>query len=332
MRRVSLLLPILAGCAGASWRAVTVFQAPDKLGGCAIGDADPSRPGNEIVSVCRTGEVFLTWREGEGWRSEPIARLPGEAIQVGIGDADPALPGEEIVAVGVVEGGEDDGGRGAATLIFRQGAQWKVERIFEDQALLHAVCFVPGGVFVGGYSLKGHLLKKGEAGWEARLLAALPGAAKNAIAASGGIVVACKDGSLVRIERESGKSSLIHRHEAGRSRLGGMAEQIIVANDDGTLHLVIATEASVIYREANKLRGAVLEDLDPDRPGLEAATAGYEKKLSILYRNNGWEAVEVYRDTDRFHHLASGRLPGVPGIALAACGYSGRLVVAFRSR
>ena len=71
---------------------------------------------------------------------------------------------------------------------------------------------------------------------------------------------------------------------AGQSRLGFAGGQLIAARDDGVL-AVFALPADLgtvgpgtgreIHRETQKLRGAVLADLDPASPGLEAATAGY---------------------------------------------------------
>lgn len=325
---------LLCGCRAAGtrgWTAAVIFQAPGKLGGCAVGDADPDRPGNEIVSVCSNGEVFLTRREGAGWKTDSIAKLGGEAIQVAIGDADPSTPGNEIVAVGVTEGGEDDGAPGAATLIRRKGGGWKTEPIFEDRALIHGVCIESGSVFVAGYSLTAHRLWKADGSWKSEVVAALPGPGKNAVASRGGIVIACKDGSLVLVRKDGGwRSEVIHAYGAGRSRLGAAGDRVIVANDDGTLHLLEGNRARVIHAESSKLRGAVLADLDPDHPGLEAATAGYEMKMSVLYRNGKWRPVTVFKDTGRFHHLAAGPLPGISGIALVGCGYSGRLILAFR--
>ena len=48
---------------GSYWSVEIALQASEKLGGCAVGDLDPSRPGNEIVAACRSGEIFLVYRE-----------------------------------------------------------------------------------------------------------------------------------------------------------------------------------------------------------------------------------------------------------------------------
>ncbi len=48
----SLLLPALPPEAGdATWRTEIAFETSDKLGGCAIGDLDPTRAGNEVAIV-----------------------------------------------------------------------------------------------------------------------------------------------------------------------------------------------------------------------------------------------------------------------------------------
>ncbi len=57
---------LLAACGGetpdetpASWGATIAFEAGQKLGGCAVGDLDATKPGNEILAVASTGEIYL---------------------------------------------------------------------------------------------------------------------------------------------------------------------------------------------------------------------------------------------------------------------------------
>ncbi|MFH2000053.1 MAG: hypothetical protein ABIK28_10245 [Planctomycetota bacterium] len=312
------------------WSSEVIFETRGLIGGCAIGDMDAAVPGNEIVAVCRSGEIHMIYRSESDWKSKLIFSSPGEMIQCTIGDVDPDLPGRELVAVGIASGYEESGGLGAAYLVYRDRDAWKGEKIFDDESLLHGVCIGDGGVFVTGYSRKAHLLKKNGRQWIAEKVADLPGAGKAAVQTPKGVLFASTDGSLIRVNRsESGWSSeVVDKRDSGRARLGAQDDRIIVSDDDGTLSIVGTVRREEIYSERSELRGAVLCDLDPSCPGMEAATAGYQKKVTVLYRqNNAWNPRTLYYDTGMFHHLVAGDLDGLPGMELAACGYSGRLVI-----
>jgi hypothetical protein len=114
--------------------------------------------------------------------------------------------------------------------------------------------------------------------------------------------------------------------------------RIIVSDDDGTLSVLTPSDdgddwiREEIHREFELQRGAVLADLDPTTPGLEAATAGFEFRISLLREAGGsWWSKLLFRDTDRLHHLVAGDVDGRPGLELIGCGYSGRVTV-FRRR
>ena len=109
----------------------------------------------------------------------------------------------------------------------------------------------------------------------------------------------------------------------------------LVACDDGSLQLSTPDGPEVIHKEASKLRGAVLADIDPLVEGIEAATAGYGKAITLLYPpvrpETTWKAVTLWRDTNKIHHLAGGEIlsEGL-GLELVAVGYSGRVIVCAR--
>ena len=75
-----------------------------------------------------------------------------------------------------------------------------------------------------------------------------------------------------------------------------------------------------------KARGAVLVDLDPSTPELEAITAGYDNRIVALRPNGSeWTASVVLVDTDKFHHVASGQFDTDPALEAIACGFTGRI-------
>jgi len=322
----------------AQWTTEIVLRAPDKLGGCAVGELDAGAAGAEIAAVSRDGRFYVVSRATDGWRAADVFQSSGEMIQCAVGDADPTRAGLEIAAVGMTEGPEVDEGPGAAYVVSRQDGRWVGERVIESDALLHAVCIDGGAVYVAGYDRKLQRAARSAAGWSAEVVGELPGAGKSAVAARGGIVVGCTDGSLVLFRRagDGWTRETIDQRGSGRSRIAAHGEQIVASDDDGTLSIV-GEERVEVFRSGAKLRGAVLADLDPSHAGLEAATAGYAREVTILLPAGGGfgaasgneAAVKItpFVDADRIHHLASGNLDEDPEAELVACGYSGLLVV-----
>lgn len=335
-----------AGCRSTGWRDVVAYRSPVKLGGCAVGDVDPSRAGAEIAVVSRDGEVIVVRREGERWTHEVVARTGGELIQCAVGDVDPTSPGDELVAVGVVQGGEEGGGAGICVMVSRSPDGWHVVPMFRDTDLLHAVCIAdldperPGEeVLVAGASLRAHVLYRDGDGWKAERAGDLGGEGESAAAFDRGAVLACADGSVRMVARgaspEDGPNwtcRVLDKASSGQARIGASGATLVVAGDDGVLALLDARGRRAVYREPERLRGAVLADLDPSATGLEAATAGYSGRITVLYRDgDGWRPETVGNDPDRLHDLAFGVLPGTgPSPALVACGYSGQLHVVYR--
>ena len=321
-----------------SFKAETVLDAGTKLGGCAVGDLDPDHPGNEIAALAIDGTIYLVHREADGWGHAQIGKADGEMIQCVIGDVMPDHPGNELVAVGMQTGTEEDGGKGAALVLYKQAGEWKQDQVFEDTALIHGLCIgdidpdrAGDEILLVGFSLNATLASRKEGAWETQLVAKLSGPGKMAIAHGGGAAVACADGSVLQLKQQDGQwtSIVLDKVDAGQSRIDSDGERLLVARDDGVLSLLSDGKQSDIRKENSKLRGAVLADLDPNSKGLEAASAGYDMAVNVLWpEEGGWRAVEVFKDTGKLHHLAAGRFEGVGGgECLVTCGYSGRLTV-----
>ena len=347
---LALLLAALAGaCASASsstpaWEQYTALKTPDKLGGCAIGDIDARYKGEEIAAVSSTGHVYAV-RYDEGiFRSELVAQLPGEMIQCAIGDLDPAHPGEELVAVGMAEGGEDDPGTGVVWMFSRTEQGWERRQVFEDSALLHAVAIGnadpdrPGReLVVAGFSRQVHLIVLEDGSFSSTSIADLSGNAKGVAIGPDGIVVACDDGSLIRIFKgPAGWTSIqLAQFSTPLARVDVRPEDgaILVCANDGRLRLIQGRDTYVLAGWEKRLRGAVFTDVDPRHDGDEMATVGYDGLIYVVTRDRDAESQEyvvtstpVGRDSDRFHHLAAGAIRGL-GHVLVACGYSGRVIV-----
>ncbi len=338
----------LAACTGVppagAWRTDVALEVSQKLGGCAVGDLRADRPGDEIAVVGHDGDAYVVWRKAGEWHSRIVARTPGEMIQCAIGDVDPRSPGNELVLVGMLEGGEEDGGAGAAYVVRRDGERWTSERIFEDSALIHGVCVgefdashAGDEILLVGFSMQAHLATAQGDGWNVEPIAQLPGPGKNAVPYQEGVAVACSDGTVLWIGRseerpERWDTRVLSTSKAGQARLGAAGNVLLVCGDDGELARIEGGERETIYRSLLKLRGAVLADLDPQSPGLEAGTAGYERTMVVLTKGpDGWEPTVVHEDDAKFHHAAAGDVdPTSPGDEFVACGFSGRVFVVRR--
>jgi hypothetical protein len=302
--------------------------------------------------------VFLVRRGPDGWTGERIAKLGGEMIQCAIGDPDPTHAGNELVVVGMLEGEEDSGGKGAVHLVRREGDGWTVEKVGEAEALVHGVAIgeVDGEhagdeIVTVGFDRRIRVFAWAEGGWKVVSATDLPAPAKTAIVLRGEAVVANTGTDLVgyRLERlevfPAGESTpsrdavLMARTVAAvgvaQARLGTDGGRILVACDDGGLRLVEGETVTVLHREEKKLRGAVLADLDPSKEGIEAATTGYGGAVTLLYPpadpEGAWTPVVLWQDAQPLHHLAAGDVdPTTPGPEIVAVGFGGRVLVAAR--
>jgi len=321
----------------AGWEVQVAADLGEKLGCVAVGDVDPTRPGNEIVALGVSGKVYVIAHHEGAWRHEVAARLSGEMIQCAVGDLLPEVSGQEIVVVGMAQGNESSGGEGAAHLISRNGRGWRSEELYRSPALLHAVAIgsldpTPGrDIMVAGFAQQAVALVKQEDGWVAHEAAELGGAGKSAVTFRGGVAIACTDGSIVKVRgtTDGWVSNEFDRAEAGRARIACDGERLLVAGDDGSLVLLASGSAVTLYESTSKLRGAVIAPLGSFAGPPSFATAGYDGQVVVLrYTRRGLEPVVVATDSDRFHHLTSGELPAYPDAnVLVACGYSGRVLV-----
>jgi hypothetical protein len=326
-----------SGSQQSSWRQEVALATNSKLGGCAIGDLDPTRAGDELAVVSASGEVLCIARVDGAWQYETVAHLPGEMIQCVAGDLDPAHPGDELVTVGKRAGGEDEPGAGVAWYFYRNADGWQSEELFVDSELLHAVCIgdldpdrVGNELLVAGYSGQAHVLSKDGEGWLSTPAGALAGAAKGAAVARGGAVVACADGSvmLVRKGGDGFTSGVLKRFAQPQARIGGQGGLVAVCDNGGDLRLLDTGATRAVHVDDERLRGAVFMQAG-DEHGVQLATAGYNGRIALVdwdAASAGWTVRNIASDTDKFHHLAGGVLPEL-GQVLVGVGYSGNVIV-----
>ena len=344
---LTLLAALLASACTTSSIQVghrVVFDAGEKLGGCAVGDLSPDA-GKEIAVVASSGALRVIGEEGGQWSAVEVGRASGEMIQVAVGNVWPGVGADELVAVGMASGDEDSGGEGA---VFVAGydpqlGRYRMRPVFTDRALVHAVAVAdldpdhPGAeALVGGFSLDLNLLRFAPGGAPtAEKIGTTPAPAKGMVPFKSGVAVACNDGSLVLVERGPGgwTTRVPFRAPAGLARLATRGDLILAAADDGGLWLIDGERGKLLHDEELKLRGAVLADFDPGSQGLEAITAGYGGDVTLL-RDKGttpWQGERLYRSRAGLHHLAMGELmAGAEGPELVTVGYAGEVVVIFR--
>jgi len=76
-------------------------EIPRDMWDIDLGDVLPEVPGQEIVGVDNSGNVYLVWHDG-GWQGETIWTDPdGPLYGVVADEIDPASPGDEILVVGL---------------------------------------------------------------------------------------------------------------------------------------------------------------------------------------------------------------------------------------
>lgn len=362
------------------WAMQVAYDGQTRINGVACGELDPGSAGDEIASVDRSGRMrVLRWTGNEFEDSFDATNIPvvgevgldvpgGELVQVAVGNLDANSPGDEIVAVGMARGGEDDGGPGIVRYFARTGADggW-VERRFVTAALVHAIAigdlrpdragneFVFAGFF--GTALIGYVDPSTGALLVDETDAAHQGGAKGVCTMPSGFVLACDNGETVRFRRsDTGwERSRVVQHGAPLARITQFenTEAFAVCANDGTFRLWQGVGGGAIttffVRANNRLRGAIVHDVDPSSEGVEAATAGYDGEIRVVHlkrehaagevpeggRENAplqlsTRAVSVARDTAKIHHLTVGEFDEI-GTALVSCGYSGDILVVWSS-
>ena len=362
----------------ASYAIQAAFESDVRVNGVATGDLDPTVPGDEIVAVDVLGRVHVMTREAEGFRHDMIATTGGELVQVAVGDLVPSIPGDEIVAVGALSGTEDDEGPGIIRIYHRgpvgstgnEGAAsggWS-EMTYLTPSLTHAVAIGPIGadgstsfVCAGFFQqvLIGTMTGTADTGLgfgvgtlDLPQVGNAKGVAMTDDGSVKGFVMGFDDGHTVEFVYTADGYS--HRspvqHGSPLARVAYDPEVgVLTCDNDGFLRVFPLGDrpsSKILERAKQRLRGAVLVDIDPTNEGLEACSAGYDGFVRIARLNRvevkqldlpgqpvsqGWDGDLRYiaRDSAKLHHLAAANIDGF-GTCLVSCGYSGDVLLIYR--
>ena len=351
----AFLALLLTGCLSAPaeqepWQARVICDLGVKMGGCAVGDLLPEVPGDEIAVTTGDGLVVLVWAEGDGFKHEVIAALPGEAIQCAIGELDPTSPGAELVTVGKRVGGEDEPGQGVVLLHRRGKGGWESTELLSTEALVHGVAIgdadplhAGNELVVGGFTNRAFVLRHmGDGLFDVEATVDTSAPIKGIAVGLRGAILAQDDGRLVEIVRRSGgfEPRTLFEGIDSLARVAATGDVVLFCGNSGHLRVWRKENVETLLTSGDRLRGAVLADLDPNRPGIEGATTGYDGFVRLVCGQNGswvsssagpsleggFHCPSIGHDDGRMHHLAAGEV-GQSGMCLVACGYSGRLIL-----
>lgn len=347
-----LLLIALSSADAASWRSEVLLESSCDMGGAAIGDLLPESPGNEVAVVNSKGEVWVVRRAGAEWKGERLLKCKGELIMCAIGDVDPRHKGNEVVAVGMVEGEESLGGPRQAVVLHREGDKWVGERAFEDDHMIHGVAIGDicprhkgNEVVLCGFNHRVRVVAFRKDRWRQKTVYVANDRMK--IAADADIlperpgqeaVVSGSDGKAVVLW--AGKlgwhHEIVYTDRAGQSRVAVGQPGILIGGDKGKVTLASRAgkqwQTELLGRDAHKIRGVAVGDVDPTREGSEINACGYSARLTQYTRTpkGFWSTKVVFSTQKPLHHLVLGVfIAKHPGPELLTCGHGGKLIAVY---
>ncbi|MGA1822519.1 MAG: hypothetical protein ACMUIG_08325 [Thermoplasmatota archaeon] len=347
------------------WGAEIALTAGDAIDGVAIGEADPTNSGVEIISTSRDSGVYMTKYNDntEEYQTEKIWTSGGQQLTPAIGDLRTDLPGNEILVVGLSSGTEDlNPGDGTATVLSKSGNAWNADQAFTTSKLIH-------GADIGDLdpTIDGNEAVITTFGWEAYLLwydyeaevwetsfifkdshnvrkvviadllpdSIHPGNEMVAVSKSGNVTIAYGDHTDWTVETIYSDMPLA-RVCVGDIDPGEGLE--IYAGTDTIPGMVVGFKwdgskwinQTIFGDDPDKNRGVWVGDVDPDVPGPELYSFGYSRRVTKITGSfaTSWSAEVVYFDSARGHEIRIGEiLPGNGGAEIAIVGYSRSLTI-----
>jgi hypothetical protein len=252
----------------------------------------------------------------------------------------------------MVEGAESARGPGQATLVWKDGQRWSSRCIFQDDHLLHGVAIGdvsaahPGSeVVVCGFNHRVQLLYFDEGSWKHETIYVANDRMKIVVAAD---VLPDRPGLEVLATGSDGRPQVlwegklgwhhqtIFADRLGQSRVAAGDVEVLIGGDGGKVTLASLRDGhwqpELLGRDTAKIRGVVLDDVDPSAPGVEAYACGYSGKVTQFVRTGDdyWQSRIVHVEERPLHHLLAGELdPEHRGPDLLTCGHGGRLIAIY---
>jgi len=151
-----------------TWESEVIYENPEMLHGCVIGDIDPRTDGDEAVVVGFAYNTTLLKKVGNNWKSELMWTDTNNVRKAVIDDFDSEHDGDELVVVSK---------SGKVVMIYWDGAAWKSTVLWTDPDGL-ARCAVGDGdpghpgkeIIVGSDSGKVYLVRGSGTTWESVLI------------------------------------------------------------------------------------------------------------------------------------------------------------------
>lgn len=299
------LLSVYSG----KWTPYQTVDDREWLGSIAHVDLDPRRPGREVYTGGKRGNLFqIAFHRDGTYDTSRIAAFPGEELHTAVaGDLDPSRPGNEL-------------------LIFTHFGN-----VYDIRPKGPAIEFeAPRIATISG---------------RVRQALVLPTATGAAATTSPWIAAVCRTGEvlLLRLTANGLESKEILKEEMGFGRLavkkGGAGDPIVlyVTRDDGViLRLEAAGEKwrrEIIYAGPQGPRGIAAGRFDADAAVETVAVFGYSQRVELLSRRPGesWRVETLFEDRDKGHWLATAELDGRNGTdELIGSGYGSRMFLLTR--
>ena len=345
------------------WDSEVLWSDTSMIGGCTIGDLDPTIKGNEVVTVSTDGNVDLTYKTSQGtWVTKQLWQGKGQLITPVIGDFYDDHDDNELVVVGMAVGPEGEGA-GQATMIWGSGDNWNSATMYMAPDMLHGLAVGDldpthdgNEVIVMSFGYDFTMLTWNGTGsgpdeWTATHMWHSDGKVRKGVidelepAHSGNeLVVVDKTGNCTMITGSGNNWTAAHlwtdpgspglaRISVGDVDPTFSGKEIVVGGDSNNVGIIRRNgevwDSRVIFTDSDKIRGLGIGDVDPTKAGNEIVVFGYSKKVTMLTGSgDSWKTRVLFTDTGRAHDLALGEFDSEhAGLEIAFVGYSNNITM-----
>jgi hypothetical protein len=278
------------------FQRVRLYYESSPLARGAIGDAIPSRPGNELITCSFGGIVTATYGSDDSWTSETVYKAyygdSQEIVQVNsvaVADVMKERPGDEVLTVG-----NDMNLR----LSVHNGSNWQTSVIYSDVDWLYEVC---ADDIDGDGQLEIAIVG------ETKTLTVLHREGKR----WNGTIVA-RDTYLL----EACTISELDPEHAGKEIVsGGKSGRLILVYNDGEVY-----RQRTIAELSTDITDIAVSDLDPSIPGKEIYVSLRNGKVYCVWMEAGsqWSKRAIHDEGDIIYGMEAGELSQGTPILLTA--------------